>query len=81
MVERNGHSPYLTVEEVAERYHVSTKWVHERCRLRELPHRRLSGTRRLLFLEAELQAYDEGCPLVVSELPRSGRVVKPGVVA
>ena len=68
---------YLTVEQVAERLHLSTRAVHERTRLAEIPHRRIGGTRRCLFLPDELDAWLDGCELEVLELPRGGRVVKP----
>jgi excisionase family DNA binding protein len=70
-------SPYLTVEAVAARLHCSPRKVHELTRLREIPHRRLPGARRCLFLEAELAAWEGGAELEVVELPRGGRVVRP----
>lgn len=69
-------SPYLLVEAVADRYGCTVGTVQERCRLRQLPHRKLPGSRRLLFLEAELERYDAGGELVVKELARGGRVVE-----
>ena len=69
---------YLCVEQVAVRYGVSIRWVHERTRLARLPHRRLPGSRRCLFLEAELDAFDSGAvDLEVVELADGGRVVRP----
>lgn len=70
-------SPFLRVEDVAELIGCSTRTVHERARLREIPHRRPPGARRLLFLEEELRAWLDGVPLEVVELPRGGRVVRP----
>jgi excisionase family DNA binding protein len=70
-------SPYLLVEDVAERLHCSTRTVHELTRLREIPHRRLPGSRRCLFLEADLAAWENGAQLELVELPRGGRIVKP----
>jgi hypothetical protein len=70
-------SPYLLVEDVAERLHCSTRTVHERTRLSEIPHRRLPGSRRCLFLEVDLAAWENGAPLELVELPRGGRIVKP----
>jgi len=70
-------SPYLFVEDVGARYGVSTRWVHERTRLNEIPHRRLTGSRRCLFLEAELEAWDAGAALEVRELAGGGRIVRP----
>jgi excisionase family DNA binding protein len=70
-------SPYLTVEDVAELLACSKRTVHERARLGEIPHRRPSGARRLLFVEAELRAWIDGAELERVELPRGGRVVRP----
>lgn len=70
-------SPYLFVEHVAARYGVSPRWVHERTRLNEIPHRRLPGSRRCLFLEAELKAWEAGAELEVRELTDGGRIVTP----
>jgi len=70
-------SPYLRVEDVAELLGCSVRTVHERARLRELPHRRPSGSRRLLFLEHEIRAWLDGVPLEVRELAGGGRVVRP----
>jgi excisionase family DNA binding protein len=70
-------SPYLTVETVAERLHVSRRVVHEWTRTLAIPHRRLPGTRRCLFVEAELEAWETGAELEVVEGPRGGRVVRP----
>lgn len=70
-------SPYLLAEDVVERLRASLRTVHELARLREIPHRRLPGTRRLLFLETELEAWEAGAELEVVELPRGGRVVRP----
>lgn len=70
-------SPYLLVEDVAERLRCSTRSVHELTRTSAIPHRRLPGGRRCLFLEDELAAWEGGAPLEVVELARGGRVVKP----
>jgi len=75
---------YLTVEEVAALLGCSTRTIHERTRLREIPCRRLPGTRRVLFLEAELEAWIESggtIPLDVVEGERGGVVVRPAEVA
>jgi excisionase family DNA binding protein len=71
---------YLRVEDVAALLGVSVRTVHERTRLREIPCRRLPGTRRILFLEAELEAWIESggaIPLEVVEGERGGVVVRP----
>ena len=70
-------SPYLLAEDVAARLHVSMRTVHELTRTGGIPHRRLPGTRRVLFLEAELRAWEDGADLVAQMLPRGGRVVRP----
>jgi predicted DNA-binding transcriptional regulator AlpA len=69
-------SPYLLVEDVAGRLHVAPSTVYEWARTGAVPHRKLPGSRRLLFLEAELKAGENGAELVVEELGRGGRVVK-----
>ena len=73
-------SPYLTVEQVAERLHTSVRSVRERTRLAQIPHRKLPGQRRCLFLAHELDAWLDGAPLDVVELAGGGRVVKPAGV-
>lgn len=70
-------SPYLLTEDVAARLHVSTRTVQELTRTGAIPHRKLPGTRRCLFLPAELSAWENGAELEASELPRGGRVVRP----
>jgi excisionase family DNA binding protein len=70
-------SPYLTVEEVAARLRCSTRTVRDLARLRQIPHRRLPGGRRLLFLVHELEPWEAGAELETVELPRGGRLVKP----
>lgn len=74
-------SPYLLVEDVAARHRCSTRSVHELTRLRAIPHRKLPGSRRCLFLEHELAAWENGAALEVVELPRGGRVVKPAAAS
>jgi hypothetical protein len=75
---RVPRSPYLLVEDVAARYSVSVRWVHERTRSVEpqIPHRRLPGSRRCLFLEAELEAWESGAKLEIGELAGGGRIVR-----
>lgn len=70
-------SPYLLVEDVAERLRCSTRTVHELTRTNAIPHRRLPGARRCLFRREELEAWEDGTPLEVTPLPRGGRVVSP----
>lgn len=75
--DRGTASAYLLVEDVAERFHCSTRTVHELTRTNAIPHRRLPGTRRCLFREEELEEWENGSPLEVTELPHGGRLVVP----
>lgn len=70
---------YLTLADVEERYAGAwSRWqLYELARTSRIPHRRPAGTRRLLFLESDLDAWDDGAPLDVRRLPRGGRVVLP----
>ena len=70
-------SPYLLVEDVAQRLRCSRRTVHELTRTCAIPHRRLPGSRRCLFREDELEAWEEGAPLEVIETVQGGRVVRP----
>jgi excisionase family DNA binding protein len=70
-------SPYLLVEDVARRLRCSRRTVHELTRTCAIPHRRLPGGRRCLFLPAELDAWEGGAPLEVIETVQGGRVVRP----
>jgi excisionase family DNA binding protein len=70
-------SPYLLVEEVAERLRCSTRSVHELTRTNRIPFRRLPGSRRCLFLVVELEAWEAGAQLDVKELGEGGRLVVP----
>jgi excisionase family DNA binding protein len=72
-------SPYLLVEDVAARLRCSVRKVHELTRTGAIPHRRLPGSRRCLFLETELAAWEAGAELEVRELGGGGRVVRPKV--
>lgn len=69
-------APYLVLEEVAERLRCSTRVVQDLCRRRAIPHRRLPGTRRCLFVERELEQWENGAELDVVELEGEGRVVR-----
>jgi hypothetical protein len=67
----------MVVEDVARFLGgVSVRTVHERAVL-QIPHRRIGGTRRLLFLEAELVQWIDGCELEVVETANGGRAVRP----
>lgn len=68
---------YLLVEDVAKRLRCSIRTIHELTRTNAIPHRRLPGTRRCLFRIDELDAWENGTPLEVTELPRGGRLVIP----
>jgi hypothetical protein len=68
---------YLIVDDVMRRYGVARRTVHEWTRLGLVPHRVLPGTRRVLFEEAALQAFDDGAKLERVELPNGGRIVRP----
>jgi hypothetical protein len=71
-------SPFLLVPDVAARYRCSEWTIHERARLGLIPHRKLAGAgSRLLFVPADLDAYDDGAALDVQELPGGGRIVRP----
>lgn len=70
-------SPFLTTEQVADMLHMSLRTVRERTRTSTIPHRRLPGQRRCLFLEHELAAWLDGADLEVTELAGGGRVVRP----
>jgi excisionase family DNA binding protein len=78
VAERSVHrSPYVLVEDVAERLHCSTRTVHELTRTNSIPHRRLPGSRRCLFRVDELELWENGASLEVTTLPRGGRIVTP----
>jgi hypothetical protein len=68
---------YMGVQDVADRYGVSSWTVYDLCRAGRLPHRKLPARRDLMFLEAELDAYDDGAELEVIRRGAGGRVVRP----
>lgn len=70
-------APFLVTEEVAARRRCSVRTIHELTRARAIPHRKLPGSRRCLFREDELVAWEDGADLEVLELPGGGRVVRP----
>ena len=74
-------SPYLLTADVAERYSVSERWVRERTRTSTIPHRRLPGSRRCLFLAEHLQRWEDGAELEVREIAGGGRIVTPRAAA
>jgi excisionase family DNA binding protein len=71
-----GQGPYLRVEDVARRLHCSVRTIHELTRCARIPHRRLPGSRRCLFREDELEAWEDGAELELIERS-GGRIVRP----
>jgi excisionase family DNA binding protein len=68
---------YLRLEDVAELLHVSTRTVRELTRTGRIPHRRIGGTRRCLFVLDEVNAWVDGCELEIVSAANGGRVVRP----
>jgi excisionase family DNA binding protein len=68
---------FLTVEDIAKLLHCSSRTIHELTRTCRIPHRRIGGTRRCLFILEEVDAWMDGADLYVSQSPRGGRVVRP----
>ena len=68
---------YLTHAEAHELLRMSSRALHELVSRRAVPHRRPAGTRRLLYLEAELRAFVDGAELEAIETAGGGRVVRP----
>jgi excisionase family DNA binding protein len=75
MTTAESHRSYLVTVEVAEFLRCSVRRVHELTRRRAIPHRRVPGTRRCLFVERELHLWLDGAELDVVELPDHGRIV------
>ena len=67
---------YITVEQAAALMQCSPRTIHEHARRAQIPHRRIGGTRRLLFLEAELHAWIDGGELELIPTANGGRVVR-----
>jgi excisionase family DNA binding protein len=70
-------SPLLTVEQVAERLHLSAWTVRDKARRRELPHRKAPGSRRLMFPIRDLEAFEDGADLEYRRWGKDGRIVAP----
>jgi excisionase family DNA binding protein len=68
---------WLVVEEVARRLRCSTRTIHELTRCAAIPHFKRPGGRRCLFRSDWLEAWEQGAPLRVVDLPLGGRVVSP----
>jgi excisionase family DNA binding protein len=69
--------PYLTVDEAADFLRCSVRSLHGLTAAGRIPHRRLGGQRRLLFLEEELTAWVDGAELERLETRDGGRIVRP----
>jgi excisionase family DNA binding protein len=68
-------SRYLTLAEAARLLDLSTYTVRTRASAGEIPHRKLPGSFRILFLEHELAAWVDGAP--IETVPTDeGRVVR-----
>lgn len=70
-------SPFFTVEQTAAHLHVSVRTIREWTRTGRVPHRKLPGQRRCLFIPSELEAWVNGAELHRTDLPDGGRIVKP----
>lgn len=68
---------YLVASEAAEILRCSPRAVNDHARAGRLPHRKLPGTRRLLFVEEELLEYINGAQVETIELEDGGRIVRP----
>jgi excisionase family DNA binding protein len=68
---------YLLVEHVADLLGCSKATVYRLTAKNEIPHRRIGGTRRVLFVPDELHAWIDGAPLETLDAPHGGRVVRP----
>jgi len=66
---------YLTTEQVAALFRCSTRSARELTRTTRIPHRRVPGQRRCLFVEGEVVAWLNGGELEVRELAHGGRAV------
>lgn len=77
---RAAGTPYLRVEDVALLLGRSTRSIHELTRLGRIPHRRIAGTRRLVFIEHELLEWiDQGTELKTITRRDGTRIVRPVV--
>ena len=74
---------YLSLDDVVKRYagRYSAWTIREKCRRGEWPHRKLPGTKALLFDEVHLRAFEDGAELERVPLRRRGkspgRIVRP----
>jgi predicted DNA-binding transcriptional regulator AlpA len=67
----------MLVAEVSPLVGMAPSTLAEHCRRGRFPHRKLPGSRRLLFPAADVQAYLDGCELETRLLGDGGRIVKP----
>src|SRR5262249_10631957 len=70
-------SAYLLAEHVADLLGCSVDTVQRRAAANQTPRRRIGGTRRLLFVPDELDAWIDGAPLETVDAPNGGRIVRP----
>jgi excisionase family DNA binding protein len=70
-------SRYLLAEDVAGLLGCSVDTVQRRAAANEIPHRRIGGTRRLLFVPDEIHAWIDGVVLERVDAPNGGRIVRP----
>jgi hypothetical protein len=70
-------TPYRRVEYVVELTGWSIRTIQDRAAKGTIPHRRIGGTRPLLFLEHELRAWVDGAELEIIKTPNGGRIVRP----
>lgn len=70
-----NEATFLTVEETAQLLRRSRRAVAELTGRRAIPHRKMSGTRRVLYPRAELLAWLDGAALEVVE-ERGSRIVR-----
>jgi excisionase family DNA binding protein len=68
---------YWLVEDVAELLGCSPDTVYRMTAAGTIPHRRIGGTRRLLFIEDELRRWVDGAELEIVRAPNGGRIVRP----
>lgn len=69
----------IGVEAVVKRYDsVYSRWtIYDYARRGLIPHRKPPGTRQLVFIDSELDEWEDGCELEVIQLRDGGRVVRP----
>lgn len=72
---------YLTTKECAERLRTSERSIHGLTSARAIPHRKLRGQRRLLFLDSELDAWLAGSDLETIEKQDGSVIVRPVTAA